>query len=293
MKILVGHTGFVGSNLAGQQRFDGLYNSQNIAEAYGAKPELLIYAGVRAEKYLANKEPEKDFSLIREAFTNIQKIAPQKVVLISTVDVYKNPRRVNEDTVIETDGLQTYGLHRYQLEQMVAASGLAYSIIRLPGLFGKNIKKNFIFDLINVIPAMLTENKMSELSAQDPQLLKYYQKLDNGFYKLQNPAPELREMFKRLGFSAVNFTDSRAVFQFYNLEHLWQDICFALDKNISVLNLAAEPLAAAEIYAFRNEITQNPPYYDFRTKYTESGYFYSKKTVLAEIQNFLKEHKCN
>ena len=37
-----------------------MYNSKNITEAYDTKPDLLIYAGVPATKYLANKEPEKD-----------------------------------------------------------------------------------------------------------------------------------------------------------------------------------------------------------------------------------------
>jgi hypothetical protein len=35
-------------------------------------------------------------------------------------------------------------------------------VVRLPALFSRNIKKNFIFDLINVIPSMLTEHKYNE-----------------------------------------------------------------------------------------------------------------------------------
>jgi len=41
MDFLVGYSGFVGSNLAAQHRFDGLFRSGNIAEAYGKKPDLL------------------------------------------------------------------------------------------------------------------------------------------------------------------------------------------------------------------------------------------------------------
>ena len=38
--ILVGYTGFVGSNLYMQHNFNGVYNSSNIKDAYGADPDL-------------------------------------------------------------------------------------------------------------------------------------------------------------------------------------------------------------------------------------------------------------
>ena len=72
MNALVGYTGFVGSNLYTAGHFDAVYNSKNIGEAYDTKPELLIYAGMRAEKYLANHVPEKDLELIVQA----EKISP-------------------------------------------------------------------------------------------------------------------------------------------------------------------------------------------------------------------------
>ena len=78
MKALVGYTGFVGSNLYEKGDYEKVYNSKNISEAYGSNPELLVYAGLRAEKYLANHEPEKDMECIREAEDNIIKINPKK-----------------------------------------------------------------------------------------------------------------------------------------------------------------------------------------------------------------------
>ena len=54
MKAIVGYTGFVGSNLTASGDFDAKYNSGNIREAFGTKPDLLVYSGLRAEKYLAN-----------------------------------------------------------------------------------------------------------------------------------------------------------------------------------------------------------------------------------------------
>ena len=62
MKSLVGYTGFVGSNLMSQISFDQYFNSKNITDAFGTKPELLVYAGLRAEKFLANRNPDFDYA---------------------------------------------------------------------------------------------------------------------------------------------------------------------------------------------------------------------------------------
>ena len=66
MNSLVGYTGFVGSNLYETGDFNKVYNSKSIKEAYETAPDLLVYAGLRAEKYLANYEPEKDMARIRD-----------------------------------------------------------------------------------------------------------------------------------------------------------------------------------------------------------------------------------
>jgi len=143
MNALVGYTGFVGSNLYENGKFDVVYNSKNIEEAYGLEPDLLVYAGLRAEKYLANNAPEKDMEQIIQAEENIKKIKPKKLVLISTVDVFKEPRNVDENSEIDTENLHAYGYNRYQLELWVRKHDPEALIIRLPGLFGKNIKKKF------------------------------------------------------------------------------------------------------------------------------------------------------
>ena len=117
MNALVGYTGFVGSNLYAQGKFDCVYNSKNITEAFEIHPDLLVYAGLRAEKYLANQAPEKDMALVLDAEENIRRIGPGKLVLISTIDIFKNPRNVDETSDVQTEGLHAYGANRYQLEQ--------------------------------------------------------------------------------------------------------------------------------------------------------------------------------
>ena len=130
----MGYTGFVGSNIYAAGDFDAVYNSKNIEKAYGTEPDLLIYAGLRAEKYLANNAPEKDMELIYQAEKNIMRIAPKKLVLISTIDVFKAPRNVDENSVIDTENLHPYGYNRYQLEIWVRENYPDSLIIRLPGV---------------------------------------------------------------------------------------------------------------------------------------------------------------
>lgn len=311
--MLVGYTGFVGSNIAANHDFTWKINSKNKEEAFGKKPDLLVYAGLRAEKFLANKDPEADMATIMEAMEQIKKIKPKKLVLISTVDVYKNPVNVDEDTDIDTDGLLPYGANRYKLEQMVRETWEDALIIRLPGLFGKNLKKNFIYDFIHVIPSMLKVEKFQELAGKSTLVAESYRDLGNGFYKCTltekaNPTAkelyaieELKQEFISLEFSALNFTDSRGVFQFYNLANLWKDIQIALENDIRLLNIATEPISVAEIYervaerSFKNEISQNPPRYDYRSRHAEvfggvNGYFADKETVLGEIVEFVKRY---
>lgn len=301
MNALVGYTGFVGSNIYEPNRFDAAYNSKNIEYAYGTNPDLLIYAGLRAEKYLANNAPEKDMQLIEQAEFNIRKINPKKLVLISTIDVFKVPKCVDENSVIDTENLHAYGYNRYQLELWVRKNYPDALIIRLPGLFGKNIKKNFIYDYINVIPFMLKEEKFEELAGKDSDLKKYYKAQDNGFYTVNVSDQDrvlLKEKFKALGFSALNFTDSRSVYQFYNLGLLWKDIQIALKEGITLWHPATEPISVRELYKyltgndFVNELGGVPADYDYRTVYADvfggkDGYICDKALLLEEIKRFV------
>lgn len=302
MKALVGYTGFVGSNIYASGEFDAVYNSKNIEEAFGTKPDLLVYAGLRAEKYLANHAPKKDMESILQAEENIEKIDPKKLVLISTIDVFKIPREVDENSVIDTKNMHAYGYNRYQMELWCRKKYPDALIIRLPGLFGKNIKKNFIYDYINIIPYMLKAEKLEELAAKDSELKRYYLLQENGFYKLNVPEEDradLKERFKRLEFSALNFTDSRSVYQFYNLGRLWADIQAAIKEDITVWHPATEPVSAGEVYEyltgkrFINELDGLPAYYDYRTIFAETfggsdKYIQSKEEILKEIKVFVE-----
>ena len=299
MKALVGYTGFVGSNIIKSHHFDALYNSKNIAEAFGTKPDLLVYSGIPAEMFLANRNPSADLAVIENAADNIRKIAPKQIVLISSIAVVSNPVGVDEDCVIDTNSLSSYGLHRYKLEQMVREIVQDCHIARLPTLFGKGIKKNFIYDMIHFFPTLLNKAKYEQFSGAEPIVASSYTVQDNGFYKLTGTSEALRAAFKRLNFSALNFTDSRSIFQFYNLVYLWNHIQIMIEHNIPLLHVAVEPLSATSVYAailggdFKNEVSEKPFSYDFRTKYASlfngcNGYIFNHEKVLFDLKTFVK-----
>lgn len=303
MTALVGYTGFVGSNLYASGKIDRAYNSKNIREAYGTAPGLLLYAGLPAAKFLANHAPEKDMEVIREAERNIGAIAPKKLVLISTIDVFPVPNGVDEESPIEAGSLHPYGCNRRQLELWVRGHFPDALIVRLPGLFGANLKKNFIYDFLNPVPSMLTEAKLAELTAQDGGVGACYGPAENGFCKLKALTPEQRdelgERLKSLGFTALHFTDSRSIYQFYPLHRLWDDIQTALQNGLLVWHPATEPVSAGEVYyrltgdEFENHLAAPPAHYDYRTRYAglfggKDGYICDKGTILEEIEEYVR-----
>ena len=209
---------------------------------------------------------------------------------------------MDENSEIDTEGLHAYGYNRYQLELWVREKYPDALIIRLPGLFGKNIKKNFIYDFINVIPFMLKTEKFEELAAKNSELKNYYELQDNGFYKVnvaESDREKLKDIFRAFGFSALNFTDSRSIYQFYNLGRLWVDIQTALEAGIKLWHPATEPVSAGEVYKylteseFVNELGGMPADYDYRTIYADkfggnNGYICGKEQVLREIKEFVE-----
>ena len=305
MKSLVGFTGFVGSNLADSAKFDALYNSKNIAEAYGSKTDLLVYAGVPATKYLANSAPNEDLAVIRQAEENIRKISPKKLVLISTIDVFPTPVEVYETTT-PPENEEAYGKNRRELEIWVRDHYPDALIVRLPALYGMNLKKNFIYDMLHPIPFRLTEKLLVGFIKKEPQLSEYYHSCGNGFFERQKmdsiTEDKVEKIFGHLGFSSLNFTDSRNSYQFYPLNRLWSDISIALEDNLTILHLATEPVTAGELYKeltgeiFINEFNKTPAKYDYRTVHGKifgqnGAYLMDKRAIIADIGNFIDSQK--
>lgn len=146
---LIGFTGFVGSSLQQQTTFNDFYRSINISKIRERKCESIICAAAPAQKWLANREPEADRQNIERLIGHLQTVQCQTFILISTVDVFKQPVGVNEDTPVDEVGLHPYGLNRRYLETFVESQFPQHLIVRLPGLVGPGLRKNVIFDFLN------------------------------------------------------------------------------------------------------------------------------------------------
>ena len=300
--LLVGSTGFVGGNLRAKHTFAAVCHSSDIAAQYGTQPDLCVYAGVPAAMFLANADPEADMEVMRTARENLRKIAPKSLVLISSIAVFADSRGRCEDDAPDTDGLPAYGRNRLQLEQWVREDFNDALIVRLPALYGAGLKKNFLFDLHTITPAMLKPEKYTELAQKSPLVRDGYTLADNGFYKLNGAvdAAALREFFAGNDFNALAFTDSRSRYQFYHLARLWQDVQTALQNGLTTLNLTTPPVTAAEGYTtvtgkadWQNELPKPPFDYDLRSRHAAllggaDGYLCTKQQELDEICAFMR-----
>lgn len=144
---LVGHSGFVGSTLQRQARFDALYRSTDIANIAGRAFGTIVCAGAPAQKWIANREPQNDRRAIEGLMGHLDRADCELFVLVSTVDVFARPVGVDESSDVEEAGLHAYGLHRRMLEKFVARRFARHLIVRLPGLVGPGLRKNAIYDL--------------------------------------------------------------------------------------------------------------------------------------------------
>ena len=233
--LLVGSTGFVGGNLAAKHTFTAACHSSDIAAQYGTRPDLCVYAGVPAAMFLANADPEADLAVMRAARENIRRIAPQQLVLISSIAVLADSRGVYEDSPAQpAENLPAYGKNRLQLEQWVREDFPDALIVRLPALYGIGIKKNFLFDLHTITPAMLKPEKYDELAAKSPLVQSAYTLADNGFYKLNGTADAFA-LVKRLdnpGLS-VNLDLSTVLAQGEHLQSFIDDMQYVSHVHIS------------------------------------------------------------
>lgn len=250
---LIGYTGFVGSNLARQiPNFDG-YNSQNIKNIQGKKYNLIISAGAKADRNEANNNPRSDWSGIKKLLNSLSKVATKHFILISTIDVYPNRVNVDEDTPIKLGDLtEPYGKNRFKMELFIKRQFPKVTIVRCPNLYGDNLKKNFLYDLIHSI--------------------------------------------------GLEYRHKDSLLQFYSLKNLWKDIQKAVEQNIDLINLAAEPILAYDIALytlgmnFQNTTKQPPLFFDFRTKYgklfdSKDQYIYHKKEILKELKRFIVKER--
>ncbi|WP_250440098.1 MULTISPECIES: pyridine nucleotide transhydrogenase [unclassified Caballeronia] len=146
---LIGYTGFVGTTLLKQGKFESTFRSTNIGEIDDQSFDTVVCAGAPAQKWIANREPGADLRNIDVLINHLRRVQCRHFTLISTVDVFKSPLDVDETTPVDETGLHAYGLNRRRLEKFVQSHFPDHLIVRLPGLVGPGLRKNVIFDFLN------------------------------------------------------------------------------------------------------------------------------------------------
>ena len=157
---LIGYTGFIGSNLLNFDNNLIKYNSKNIHKIKNQKFNLVICAGTSSKIWLAKKKPLEDKRKIKNLMNNLKFIKANKFVLISTCEIYGNKKNCLENNDNVQNINTNYGLNRYLLEKFVEKKFNNHFILRLPIVYGKNFKKNCIYDLIN-------NNEIHKLNGSD------------------------------------------------------------------------------------------------------------------------------
>ena len=154
MRVLVGNTGLIGKTLMESHlKFDFTFNSSNINLFDGVVEDgdELYLSCLPASKWLVNQDLPKDMENINNLIEVLQSKSYSRIVLFSTIDVYNAAPLGTDETYAVTSQIHGYGRNRYIFEMFVETF-LTYKdlkVFRLPALYGKHIKKNVLFDLLN------------------------------------------------------------------------------------------------------------------------------------------------
>ena len=257
---LVGATGFVGSTLQRQCRFDALYNSRNIDTIAGQSFDRLVCAAAPATMWAANQDPAADKAKLTSLVGSLSSVKVGTFVLISTIAVLDDAAAGYTEATARYETEKAYGRHRRELEEAIAARFERCRILRLPALFGPGLKKNFVFDLLNPLPSFIRpdtfDTTRAAFSPADQTRLDTAYSFDEalGMWALDRAALErsperepLTAAFAAIGFVARNFTNSASRFQYYNMARLAADIDRAVEAELDLVHVCSEPVSAAEV----------------------------------------------
>tara|TARA_Y100000816_G_scaffold246458_1_gene194812 strand:- start:197 stop:895 length:699 start_codon:yes stop_codon:yes gene_type:complete len=222
MKALIGHSGFIGSILKKKYKNCHLYNSKNISKIKNKIYSEIICAGLPAAKWKANKFPKKDSANFNKLKRNINFVSCKLFILISTIDVHKKA--------------ETYGVNRMKLESFIKKKFSNYLIVRLPAVFGKGLKKNILFDLLN-------DNQINKINKKDffqwfdvsllySEIQKIKKKkISNKIIELYSPPIQNTEILKFFPNVNLQIKNKRIVkYNFKPKEGYYKNVKFTLNR---------------------------------------------------------------
>ncbi len=143
-RVLIGAHGLVGSSIAKGMFFEVKQVSKSSVDE--SHFDLAVIAAPGAEKWKANSDPKTDLDQVQSLISRLDCMTLDRVIHMSTVDVYANPKFSDEDSEL-TDSSSPYGFHRRLLEEFLVSRFPQVRIFRLGGLVGEGLKKNALYDM--------------------------------------------------------------------------------------------------------------------------------------------------
>ena len=251
MDGIIGHTGFVGSNLIKSMKFDYMYNTKNISQISEHEYNLLVCSGIPSLKWYANKYPKEDLENIDKLIECLDDVNCENFVLISTIDVYEETFN-NQSHVKCSENHHSYGRNRHHAEiELKKIFGDKLVILRLPAVFGNNLKKNVLYDLMN-----------NELYGR-LNLCDKYQWYD------------VRELWKDIDFVLKDKFKFFVELNLFSEPIVLKEIVDKFFPNID----------SSKLYYDCDDAIK----YDLTTNYFINNYWYCKNTVFRKMKNYLHE----
>lgn len=254
MKVLIGDSGLIGSTLKESINFDLTFNSKNISDFSKMVPQKdceLYLSCLPAEKWKVNLNPKEDVRNLLLIYYKIAIKTYSKVILFSTIDIYNSLENGSDETVFPS---MHNPLNNY----------------------GSN---RYLFERLILDKVPSNDIKVFRLPALYSNKIK-----KNILYDLLND----------------NNTDKIKVnssYQWYNLNNLVFDVekyCEEFPKE-NIFNMFTEPIHTTRIAGmFSNYVpstVEAGAYYDYKTKFSKSGYIDTAENVLKDIEKFVYEYR--
>jgi hypothetical protein len=134
MNALIGHTGLIGSMLAGGVDLDLTYNSANIDQIAHREFDTVYCAAPSGNRLLVSQDPAWDNKNIQRLVDSLRTVRVNRFVLIGSVDAVYAPE-------------SAYGGNRLVLEHFVQTQFELCHVIRLCTLIHPKITKNLLYDI--------------------------------------------------------------------------------------------------------------------------------------------------
>lgn len=149
--VIIGGTGFLGEKIAKCIKNPFIVNTKTKIKDLKKieKTNILYLCAPTSLRFKSIENPEEDLNQILDILKKILIISPKKIIFFSTVDAF-GKFKMNTDKSYNNYFSENnfYGFNRWYLEKFLLYKYKDVSIIRLTNMYGENLRKNVIFDIL-------------------------------------------------------------------------------------------------------------------------------------------------